>query len=195
MYCPGSTPKSDDTKPKNGTSDPKAPNNSTATPSVEKKCSNVRTAISSIRGIGQNCTVHDDCMGASCNTEILGHPLFYNFSVMPCEKPSVQLKFRIADINGSEVSQNFLKSETVVVPKGNMSYTGMAETESKIVVTLDKTQEVTHFRSPVVLLPLPFKTHLFVSVGFWCRLSSSKGGSSQVLVLPYPRPYAVPSVQ
>eukprot|EP00116_Pleurobrachia_bachei_P014628 sb/3474890/ len=122
----GSTPKSDDTKPKNGTADPKSPNNSTTTPSVEKKCSNVRTAISSIRGIG------------------------------------------------SEVSQNFLKSETVVVPKGNMSYTGMAETESKIVVTLDKTQEVTHFRnckfnilleliSPPLVDPSPFKNSLCFS--------------------------------
>ena len=64
-----------------------------------KHCSRLVSAMAN-SGITQNCTVHDNCMGACCTTELLAHKIVYNFTVLPCAKPSVHLDFSITDIKG-----------------------------------------------------------------------------------------------
>ena len=39
-------------------------------------------------------------MGACCKLTLLAHEMSYNFSVKPCESPSVQIEFNVTDIEG-----------------------------------------------------------------------------------------------
>jgi len=117
--------------------------NSTKTPVV--KCARLVSSIAS-SGISQDCKVHEDCMGACCKLELLAHKMSYNFTVKPCESPSVQLEFNITDIKGATIKKNYGGSGSVTIPKGNMSYPGIYETESSLDIILEKVLEITHFR-------------------------------------------------
>lgn len=120
-----------------------ADKNATAAPA--KHCSRLVSAMAN-SGITQNCTVHDNCMGACCTTELLAHKIVYNFTVLPCAKPSVHLDFSITDIKDAQYKGDFTKSDSVTIPKGNMSYPGFFETESSLDIVLEKVVEITHFR-------------------------------------------------
>ena len=77
--------------------------NSTAPP---VHCSRLLASIAS-SGINQECAIHDDCMGACCQLELLAHKMAYNFSVKPCETPSVRVEFNITDIEGIVIFSHF----------------------------------------------------------------------------------------
>ncbi|KAL5264644.1 hypothetical protein ACHWQZ_G005657 [Mnemiopsis leidyi] len=121
--------------------------NGTSTNSTKpaEHCSNLVTSIAT-SGIAQDCTVHDDCMGACCQLNLLAHNMSYNFSVKPCESPAVQLEFNITDIQGSTIKNEYKSSESITIPHGNMSYVGMYETESNLDIVLEKVLDITHFR-------------------------------------------------
>ncbi|XP_063676326.1 uncharacterized protein LOC134812722 isoform X2 [Bolinopsis microptera] len=117
--------------------------NSTTAPEIH--CSSLVSSIAS-SGITQNCTVHEDCMGACCKLTLLAHEMSYNFSVKPCESPSVQIEFNVTDIEGATIKKDYKTSDSVTIPKGNMSYAGIYETESSLDIVLEKVLDITHFR-------------------------------------------------
>lgn len=126
---------------------PTVKSNGTSTNSTEPAvhCSNLISSIAT-SGITQDCTVHEDCMGACCHLTLLAHDMSYNFSVKPCESPSVEIEFNITDIEGSTIKNEYKSSKQITIPHGNLSYAGMYETESNLEIVLEKVLEITHFR-------------------------------------------------
>jgi len=125
--------------------DTTANNSSAKNESDASQCKSVVDTLDT-SGIPQSCSVHGDCRGACCDTNLLAHNITYNFTVIPCNTPSVTLDFNISDLTGARINQTVVSSGRIAIPGGNMSYQGWYETVSSVEVVLDKVLDITHFR-------------------------------------------------
>ena len=48
--------------------------------------------------------------------------------------------------SGATIKKDYKSSDSVTIPKGNMSYAGIYETESSLDIVLEKVLDITHFR-------------------------------------------------
>ena len=63
------------------------------------------------------------------------------------------LLFKMIKINpnliprlGATINKEYTSSDVVTIPKGNMTYPGVFETESSLTIQLDKVLDITHFK-------------------------------------------------